>query len=113
VLEPAEFWIARIVGEQRVRAREHIFWRVAASVPSDLAGTLEGLLVVKSDENSSGLQAIKATFPPTLTEVLAVTLTIDLRSVSSTNRPLQNGRSELAQNNFNLLYLRSRSRSSR
>jgi hypothetical protein len=41
VLEPAEFRIARIVGEQRVRAREHIFRRVAASVPNGLAGTLE------------------------------------------------------------------------
>jgi hypothetical protein len=60
VLEPAEFRIARIVGEQRVRAREHIFRRVAALVPSGLAGTLEDLLVVKPDENSSGLQAIKA-----------------------------------------------------
>jgi hypothetical protein len=56
VLEPAEFRIARIVGEQRVRAREHIFRRVAALVPSGLAGTLEDLLVVKPDENSSGLQ---------------------------------------------------------
>ena len=60
VLEPAEFRIARIVGEQRSRAREHIFRRVAASVPNGLAGTLEDLLVVKPDENSSGLQAIKA-----------------------------------------------------
>ena len=39
VLEPAEFRIARIVGEQRSRAREHIFRRVAASVPNGLAGT--------------------------------------------------------------------------
>jgi hypothetical protein len=60
VLEPAEFRIARIVGEQRTRAREHIFRRVAASVPNGLAGTLEDLLVVKPDETSSGLQAIKA-----------------------------------------------------
>jgi len=60
VLEPAEFRIARIVGEQRARAREHIFRRVAASIPNDLAGTLEDLLVVKPDEISSGLQAIKA-----------------------------------------------------
>jgi len=60
VLEPAEFRIARIVGEQRVRAREHIFRRVAALVPSGLASTLEDLLVVNPDENSSGLQAIKA-----------------------------------------------------
>ena len=60
VLEPAQFRIARIVGEQRTRAREHIFRRVAASMPNDLAGTLEDLLVVKPDETSSGLQAIKA-----------------------------------------------------
>jgi hypothetical protein len=60
VLEPAEFRITRIVGEQRTRAREHIFRRVAASVPNGLVGTLEDLLMVKPDENSSGLQAIKA-----------------------------------------------------
>jgi hypothetical protein len=60
VLEPAEFRIARIVGEQRARAREHIFERVAASVPNGLAGRLEDLLVVKPDGSSSGLQAIKA-----------------------------------------------------
>ena len=61
VLEPAEFRIAHMVGEQRARAREHIFRRVVgASVPNDLAGTLEELLVVKPDEDSSGLQAIKA-----------------------------------------------------
>jgi hypothetical protein len=34
VLEPAEFRITRIIGEQRARAREHIFRRVAASVPN-------------------------------------------------------------------------------
>src|SRR6516165_9086716 len=60
VLEPAQFRIARIVGEQRARAREHVFRLVAASIPNDLAGTLEDLLVVKPDEISSGLQAIKA-----------------------------------------------------
>jgi hypothetical protein len=37
-----------------------IFRRVAASVPNGLVGTLEDLLMVKPDENSSGLQAIKA-----------------------------------------------------
>jgi hypothetical protein len=60
VLEPAEIRFARIVGEQRARAREHIFKRVAASVPNSLAGRLEDLFVVKRDGNSSGLQAIKA-----------------------------------------------------
>src|SRR5216683_3377494 len=33
ILEPAEFRIIRIVGDQRARAREHIFRRVAAEVP--------------------------------------------------------------------------------
>ena len=60
MLEPAEFRIARTVGEQRFRAREHIFRRVAASVPNGLVGTLEDVLMVKPHQNSSGLQAIKA-----------------------------------------------------
>jgi TnpA family transposase len=60
ILEPAEFRIARIVGEQRARAREHIFRRVAAEVPNHLAVTLDDLLLVKPDENVSALQAIKA-----------------------------------------------------
>jgi Domain of unknown function (DUF4158) len=59
VLEPAEFRIARIVGEQRARAREHIFRRVAASVPNGLAGTLEDLLVVKPDETTPGCRRSK------------------------------------------------------
>ncbi len=36
ILEPAEFRIIRIVGEQRARAREHIFRRVAADIPKCL-----------------------------------------------------------------------------
>src|SRR6516162_2795512 len=60
VLEPAEFRIIRIVGEQRARAREHIFRRVAAEVPKHLTVTLDDLLVVGRDENVSGLQTIKA-----------------------------------------------------
>jgi len=46
ILEPAEFRVIRIVGEQRVRAREHIFRRIAAEVPKHLAVTLDDLLVV-------------------------------------------------------------------
>ena len=42
VLEPAEFRIARIVGEQRARAREHIFRRIAAAVPKRLGGHARG-----------------------------------------------------------------------
>jgi hypothetical protein len=60
ILEPAEFRIMRIVGEQRARAREHIFRRIAAGVPKHLAVTLDDLLVVGADENVSGLQTIKA-----------------------------------------------------
>jgi uncharacterized protein DUF4158 len=63
VLEPAEFRIARIVGGQRARAREHIFRRIAASVSNGLAGTLEDLLVVTPDENSSGLQRLTLGIP--------------------------------------------------
>ena len=84
VLEPAEFRIARIVGEQRVRAREYIFRRIAASVPSGLAGTLEDLLVVKPDENSSGLQAIKAN--PSKPSVDAMLILLDkLRFIETTS----------------------------
>lgn len=60
VLEPAEFRIARIVSEQRKRAREHIFERVASAVPTELSRTLDELLVVPSEEAVSGLQKIKA-----------------------------------------------------
>jgi Domain of unknown function (DUF4158) len=60
ILEPAEFRIVRIVGEQRGRAREHIFRRIAAGVPKRLAVTLDDLLVVGPDENVSRLQTIKA-----------------------------------------------------
>jgi len=60
VVEPAEFWIARIVGEQRARAREHILGGSPRPSRTGLAGTLEDLLMVKPDETSSGLRAIKA-----------------------------------------------------
>jgi hypothetical protein len=60
ILEPAEFRIVRIVGEQRARAREHIFRRIAAGVPKRLAVTLDDLLMVGRDENVSRLQTIKA-----------------------------------------------------
>jgi hypothetical protein len=45
------------------RAREHIFRRIAASVSNGLAGTLEDLLVVTPDENSSGLQRLTLGIP--------------------------------------------------
>jgi hypothetical protein len=60
ILEPAEFRIARIVGEQRKAASEHIFTRITAGLPSGLAHTLDELLVVDADENVSAVQRIKA-----------------------------------------------------
>ena len=60
ILEPAESRILRIVGEQRKVAGEHIFSRIAASIPHELAHTLDDLLVVKPDETVSALQRIKA-----------------------------------------------------
>src|SRR5260221_2238122 len=60
VLEPAEIRFARIVGEQRARAREHIFKRVAASIPNGLAGRLEDLLVVEKDAHSYLLHRIQS-----------------------------------------------------
>jgi TnpA family transposase len=60
ILEPAEFRIIRVIGEQRVRAREQIFRRIAAEVPKHLAVTLDDLLVVGPEESVSRLQTIKA-----------------------------------------------------
>ena len=60
ILEPAEFRIIRIVGEQHAQAREHIFRPVGAGVPKHLAVTLDDLLVVGRDKNVSRLQTIKA-----------------------------------------------------
>src|ERR1700757_4556550 len=56
VIEPAEFRITRIVGEQRARAREHIFRRVAASVPNGSAGTPQGPLGVKPGDKNPGVE---------------------------------------------------------
>jgi hypothetical protein len=50
ILEPAESRIARIVGEQRKVAGEHIFNRIATSIPAQLAHTLDDLLEVKPGE---------------------------------------------------------------
>jgi len=45
-LQPADSTVARIIGEQRKLAREHIFEKIAAGVPKELAKTLDDLLVV-------------------------------------------------------------------
>ena len=61
ILRPGEGTIARLVGEQRQRARNHIFDRVAASVSRDMASTLDTILVVRDGESVSPLQVIKST----------------------------------------------------
>ena len=60
ILEPAEFRVLRIVGEQRRRARDHLFTRITAGIPGDLGSRLEDLLVVAPDASVSRLQAVKA-----------------------------------------------------
>lgn len=60
ILRPADSTIIRIVGEQRQRARDHIFGRVAEAIPADVVRKLEQLLVVAEGETVSPLQAIKA-----------------------------------------------------
>jgi TnpA family transposase len=60
ILQPADYRIARIVGEQRKLAREAIFDRIAASITPELKRTLDELLVVKPGDNVSELQQVKA-----------------------------------------------------
>ena len=60
ILQPAETTIARAVAEQRQKAREHIFERVAAAIPPAMARRVDALLVVPEDANVSPLQEIKA-----------------------------------------------------
>jgi hypothetical protein len=56
VLEPAEFRIARIVGEQRVRAREHIFSQASRCVSSKRLGGMDlaTLGLISDDVNWPG-----------------------------------------------------------
>jgi len=60
ILQPADSTVARIIGEQRKLAREHIFEKIAAGVPTELAKTLDDFLVVTGDKAISRLQKIKA-----------------------------------------------------
>lgn len=60
ILRAAGSTVIRIVGEQRQRARDHIFGRVAEAIPADVVQKLEQLLVVAEGETVSPLQAIKA-----------------------------------------------------
>ena len=60
VLCPAESTLARVVAEQRQRARDHIFERVDEAIPPVMAKKLSELLVVPSGASVSPLQEIKA-----------------------------------------------------
>ena len=60
ILLPADYALARIIGEQKKRAREHIFARVADGLPSDVSRTLDEMLEVQPGEVVSRLQKIKA-----------------------------------------------------
>jgi hypothetical protein len=60
VLTPAEFRIARIVGEQRPGHPNTSLSGAPRAVPNGLAGRLEDLLVIKLERNSSGLEALLA-----------------------------------------------------
>ena len=60
ILRPGEAALARLVGEQRQRARDHIVDRVAASVSGAMASRIDTLLVVRDGESVSPLHAIKS-----------------------------------------------------
>ena len=60
ILQPADSTVARIIGEQRKLARENIFEKIAAGVPTELAKTLDDMLVVTEGKAVSRLQKIKA-----------------------------------------------------
>ena len=58
-LFPAESGLARIIGEQRRKAREAIATRVAGQLPREVSQALDKLLEVDADESVSRLQWIK------------------------------------------------------
>ena len=60
ILLPADYALARIIGEQKKRATEHIFARVADGLPGDVSNTLDEMLEVQPGEVVSRLQKIKA-----------------------------------------------------
>lgn len=60
VLLPADYVLNRIIGQQRARAREHIFAKLTARVPDHVVGILDQLLEVLQDQAVSDLQKIKA-----------------------------------------------------
>jgi Domain of unknown function (DUF4158) len=58
ILQPAPSTLDRLIGEQRRKAREHIFERIASSLPTEVAGRLDDLLQA-GESKRSGLHALK------------------------------------------------------
>lgn len=74
VLFPADSALARIVGEQRKSAREHIVTKLAQDLPATVTEALDSLLVVGGEEVVSALQRIKANpAKPSANAMLALT----------------------------------------
>ena len=59
ILQPAATTLDRIIGEQRRRARQHIFERLGHSLPAEVTGQLDALLEVNEETRKSDLQTIK------------------------------------------------------
>lgn len=61
ILEPAKWTLDRIIGEQRRKAREHIFVRVTESLDDEVCTRLDRLLEVESNGQRplSAIQALK------------------------------------------------------
>jgi TnpA family transposase len=58
ILQPAPSTLDRLIGEQRRKAREHIFERIAGSLPADVVGRLDDLLQA-GEGKRSGLHVLK------------------------------------------------------
>lgn len=59
ILQPAVTTLDRIIGEQRRQARQHIFERLAQSLPAQTITALDALLEVNEQTRTSALQALK------------------------------------------------------
>jgi hypothetical protein len=60
ILQPAESTLDRLIGEQRQRAQEVIYERIAAALPSSLTDVFDELLHVPPGQKVSPLQRLKA-----------------------------------------------------
>ena len=75
VLFPADSTLLRLVGEQKKLAREAIVTRIAESLSSEMADTIDGLLDIPQEETVSPLQKIKAN--PAKASAVAMNTLID------------------------------------